>query len=65
MSEAAERTVKSTQEQAVASWIMFLNQRRLEILIRVRAVPSSRLFGVMKFSFAESGYSSIGYGKRI
>ena len=33
MSEAAERTVKSTQEQAVASWIMFLNQRRLEILI--------------------------------
>lgn len=31
--QTKKRTVKSTQEQAVASWIMFLNQRRLEILI--------------------------------
>ena len=33
MSEAVERTIKSTQEQAVASWITHLNQMRLDALI--------------------------------
>lgn len=33
MEEAVSRTVKSTQEQAVASWITYLNQIRLNTLI--------------------------------
>ncbi len=33
MAEALSRTVKSTQEQAVASWITYLNQIRLNTLI--------------------------------
>lgn len=33
MSEGMERTVKSTQEQAVASWITYLNQCRLDTLM--------------------------------
>lgn len=33
MAEALNRTVKSTQEQAVASWITYLNQIRLDTLI--------------------------------
>lgn len=33
MKEAVERAVKSTQEQAVASWITYLNQIRLDKLI--------------------------------
>lgn len=33
MTEDTERTVKSTQEQAVASWITYLNQRRLDELL--------------------------------
>lgn len=33
MSEAVNRTVRSTQEQAVASWITYLNQCRLDELI--------------------------------
>ena len=34
MDSNAERTIKRTQEQAVASWIAFLNQTRLDELIR-------------------------------
>lgn len=33
MSEYVDRAVKSTQEQAVASWITYLNQIRLDELI--------------------------------
>lgn len=33
MSGAVERTVKSTQEQAIAAWITHLNQMRLDTLI--------------------------------
>ena len=33
MTETVNRTVKSTQEQAVASWITYLNQIRLDTLI--------------------------------
>lgn len=34
MDSNAERTIKRTQEQAVAAWIAFLNQTRLDELIR-------------------------------
>ena len=33
MAEAVNRTIKSTQEQAVASWITYLNQVRLNELV--------------------------------
>ncbi len=33
MAEASIRTIKSTQEQAVASWVTFLNQCRLDELV--------------------------------
>ena len=33
MSEAINKTIKSSQEQAVASWITYLNQIRLDELI--------------------------------
>ncbi len=33
MAEAIERTIKSTQEQAVASWVTYLNQVRLDTLV--------------------------------
>ena len=33
MEKVADRTIKSTQEQAVASWVTFLNQVRLDNLI--------------------------------
>lgn len=33
MTEGAGRTIKSTQEQAVASWITYLNQVRLDTLV--------------------------------
>ena len=33
MAEAVNRAIKSTQEQAVASWITYLNQVRLDELV--------------------------------
>ena len=33
MAETFNRTVKSTQEQAVAAWVTYLNQIRLDKLI--------------------------------